>query len=256
MDHKAFDIRRIAQGYKERPFLHKNVMELFKQDFCEMNFERGLDVGCGAGLSTKALKLICKEVTGTDVSGEMIRVAREVCEGSGLEFFVSQAEEIPHKQRYDIVTAAGVIQWVDRERFLKNLCHVMNENGILFIYDFWITNRMLLSDEFTKWWDQSYLVKFPKPSRNEEIWKSHEVELEGFKILKQYEFDLEFRFDLDEFIRFMLIQSNVNVKIDGEGMNQEAIREWFHLTLEPIFQKEKKTLLFHGYSWYLKKTLI
>ena len=105
MDHKAFDIRRIAQGYKERPFLHKNVMELFKQDFCEMNFERGLDVGCGAGLSTKALKLICKEVTGTDVSGEMISVAREVCEGNGSILHLSQSFRKKKRRCYSMDTA-------------------------------------------------------------------------------------------------------------------------------------------------------
>lgn len=35
-------------------------------------FSHGLDVGCGAGLSKKALKQVCKKVTGTDISEEMI----------------------------------------------------------------------------------------------------------------------------------------------------------------------------------------
>ena len=254
MDNKAFNFKRIAQGYKERPFLHKNVIELFKKDFCDFYFEKGLDVGCGAGLSTKALKLICSEVTGVDISEEMINVAREVCEGSGFDFFVSKAEEIPSRNHnYDIVTAAGVIQWVDRTLFLKNLNHVMNENGILLIYDFWITNRMKLSDDFTNWWDQNYLLNYPKPFRNEEIWKQEEVKTEGFTLLKQNEFDLEFEFDLDGFIKFMLIQSNVNAKIEGEGKKLEEVKEWFYESLKPIFKNEKKILIFHGYSWYLKK---
>ena len=63
MNNKSFDSQRIAEGYAKRPWLHKSVMEQIKAD-CKVDgtFKRGLDVGCGAGLSTKALKLICDKV--------------------------------------------------------------------------------------------------------------------------------------------------------------------------------------------------
>ena len=126
---KDFDFKRVAQGYKERPFLHKQVIERFQRDVTEELFLNGLDVGCGAGLSSKALKQICGHVTGTDSSPEMITVAREVCKDSqGYDFFVSSAEEIPPaKEKYDIVTAAGVIQWINRDNFLKNLRCILRE---------------------------------------------------------------------------------------------------------------------------------
>ena len=59
MDSRSFDSGRIAEGYLKRPWLHKSVMEKVKED-CGMNqpLENGLDVGCGAGLSTKALKSV------------------------------------------------------------------------------------------------------------------------------------------------------------------------------------------------------
>lgn len=64
MDNKAFDSKRIAHGYAKRPWLHKSVIEKIKQD-CSLPkdyiFKNGLDVGCGAGLSTKALRLICEK---------------------------------------------------------------------------------------------------------------------------------------------------------------------------------------------------
>lgn len=66
MDNKSFDSQRIAEGYRKRPWLHKQVMEQIKKD-CGITaiFKNGLDVGCGAGLSTKGLRLICEQVTGT-----------------------------------------------------------------------------------------------------------------------------------------------------------------------------------------------
>ena len=69
MDNKSFDHKRIANGYaKDRPWLHKLVMDKVKSD-CALDkpFKNGLDVGCGAGLSTKALKLICDKFKGTDI---------------------------------------------------------------------------------------------------------------------------------------------------------------------------------------------
>jgi ubiquinone/menaquinone biosynthesis C-methylase UbiE len=120
MKNTSFDYKRIAQGYKERPFLHKFVIEKLKQDMSISGFLNGLDVGCGAGLSTKALKMICNDVTGTDISKEMICVAQEVCKGEGYHFFTAKAEDTPLPSKlYDIVTAAGVHQWVQQEKFLK-----------------------------------------------------------------------------------------------------------------------------------------
>ena len=74
MNQITFDAKRIAEGYLNRPWLHKKVMEQFVKD-CKItsNFQNGLDVGCGAGLSTKALRLICDRVTGTDISEQMIQ---------------------------------------------------------------------------------------------------------------------------------------------------------------------------------------
>ncbi|SFU99260.1 hypothetical protein [Butyrivibrio sp. INlla21] len=57
MDNKAFDSRRIAEGYAKRPWLHKSVMDMLWKDLGladDHRFKNGLDVGCGAGLSTMA----------------------------------------------------------------------------------------------------------------------------------------------------------------------------------------------------------
>ena len=114
MDNKSFDSRRIALGYAKRPWLHKSVIEQLKMD-CNLDadykFGNGLDVGCGAGLSTKALRLICEKVTGTDIADSMIDVCEELySEDSAYTFYASKAEEtkIP-AEKYDIVTAAGLL---------------------------------------------------------------------------------------------------------------------------------------------------
>ena len=48
MTSKDFDFRRIAEGYKNRPFLHRQVIERFQKDVTDQTFSNGLDIGCGA----------------------------------------------------------------------------------------------------------------------------------------------------------------------------------------------------------------
>lgn len=254
MNNKSFNYKRIAEGYKNRPFLHKQVIEQLQKDIQVSFFYNGLDVGCGAGLSTKALKFICDKVTGTDISEEMILAAKEMCPQKDYNFFVSKAEEIPTpEQLYDIVTAAGVIQWVDENVFLENLSHIVNSEAIVLIYDFWISDRMIGIPEYTDWYQKEYLKRFPKPPRKEMVWTDELVRRYGFWIQKQSKLQLEYTFNIEDFIKFMMIQSNVSTKIDVEGQNEEEIKGWFKNSLQHIFDSKERTLLFEGYSWYLNR---
>lgn len=253
MHSKSFDHKRIAEGYKDRPFLHKQVIEQFQKDYGVRQYENGLDVGCGAGLSAKALKLICKNVTGTDISPEMVAVAPEICGAEGFTFFPCKAEEVPCPDTsYDIVTAAGVVQWVDRDAFLRNLRRIMSDDGVLVIYDFCVSDKMIGRECYTSWWHEQYLKEFPKPYRNEQVWTQADVEPAGFDIVKQVNYELPYEFDLDAFVKFMMIQSNVNAKIEGDEKSVDEVRQWFYKTLEDIFASGKQIVIFTGYSWYLK----
>lgn len=250
MNNKLFDSKRIAEGYKDRPFLHKQVMEQLQKDRNVSSFHNGLDIGCGAGLSTKALKLICDKVTGTDISEEMVSVARKMCPEQEYTFFVSKAEEIPKPDKlYDIVTAAGVIQWVAEGAFLKNLKSIIDKEGIVFIYDFWISDKMKEVPQYTDWYHSEYLKRFPKPPRNEIVWTDELVGLYGFQIQKQITYQMEYTFNIEAFVKFMMIQSNVNAKIEKEGQKETDVREWFEQSLKDIFAEKSRTLLFEGYGW-------
>ncbi len=73
------------------------------------------------------------------------------------------------------------------------------------------------------------------------------------RIEKQKEYDVTFVFKLDEFVDFMMIQSNVNVKLESGEISETDARSWFKSSLEKIFEDNKCTLLFHGYYWIIKK---
>lgn len=253
MNNKSFDTHRIAEGYAKRPWLHKEVMKRIQDDCNIENLESGLDVGCGAGLSTKALRLICNHVTGTDISSEMIAVCNDLYDDESYDFYVAKAEETKEPARpYDMITAAGVVNWVDRERFLYSADKVLGRDGLIVIYDFWITDKMYNNKEYTKWYQEEYLVRFPKPYRKENVWQQNDL-TESFFMEKQIRYDLQYIFDLDEFVEFMMIQSNVNEVVDKGYISISEARDWMKKSLGKIFDNERRTLIFEGYNWYIRK---
>ncbi len=92
----------------------------------------------------------------------------------------------------------------------------------------------------------------PKPSRREEVWKQEDLP-SLVRIEKQKDYDVTYAFKLDEFLDFMMIQSNVNVKHESGEINETDARFWFKSSLEKIFEDIRCTLLFHGYYWIIKK---
>lgn len=249
MDNMLFDSKRIANGYaNDRPWLHKSVIEQMKAEFIhKIPFHNGLDVGCGAGLSTRALKLICNKVTGTDISEEMVHICKTLYETPEFTFYAAKAEETKIPQNpYDIVTAAGVVDWVDMDRFLENMKFVMAENAPLIIYDFWISDKMLGNHAYTDWYQNLYLANFPKPPRNTIAWENQDTP-EGFSLTNHTMCQMQYEFEISSFIQFMMTQTNINFKIESGCMTENEVNEWMQKTLSPIFQEQRQTLIFDGY---------
>ena len=254
----SFDYRRIAEGYaKDRPFLHGQVMERLTNKM-QKHYQNGLDVGCGAGLSTKALRQVCDRVTGTDISEEMVRAASALYMEPEYSFVLAGAEEIvAPPDTYDIVTAAGVINWIDEKKFLSQMAGVMKEGGLLLVYDFWISGRMEGKPAFTEWYEKEYVKEyvkeFPKPPRKERVWTKEDTEAFHFELLCQETYSMECEMSMEQFVRFMLLQSNVIAQVEEKGKDIEAVRQYFEESARPYFMPGmKEKLIFDGYSWYLR----
>lgn len=77
----------MEQGHRDMTDQALERVSLTKDDVC-------LDVGCGNGWAARLMKeLGAGEVVGIDISGEMIRRARE--NNDGLEYHVAGAENLP-----------------------------------------------------------------------------------------------------------------------------------------------------------------
>lgn len=100
------------------------------------NKERVLDVGCGDGKIDYFIKNVCKELNGFDFSETKLEKARDLNPNC---IYWNQSFLSPYKaNNYDVVFSYGVLQYCkknDVEKFLLNALDSLNDNGILYIFN-------------------------------------------------------------------------------------------------------------------------
>lgn len=108
---------------------------------------RILDVGCGSGMSTRALKARWQnsEIIGADLSREMLAKAKETL--PEISFIVRDCS-LPFKDlgKFDIVFSNAFMQWISNQnQFIANSFDVLNKGGI-FAAQIPLFNKMTAND--------------------------------------------------------------------------------------------------------------
>jgi SAM-dependent methyltransferase len=126
-----FDTPEKAEGYaKARPPLHGRIVERIG-----IRAATALDVGCGAGLSTAPLLKIAAQVLAVDPFPPMVRWGPTMAPGA--LFLAARAEALPFPDAtFDLITAAGSLNYTDPTRSFPELRRVLKPEGALVVYDF------------------------------------------------------------------------------------------------------------------------
>ena len=94
---------------------------------------RILDVGCGSGMSTLALKnrFPDSEIIGVDLSAAMLESAKKLL--PDVQWIQRDcSESLEDLGQFDLVFSNAFLQWLsDQEKFIKNIRNCIKENGIL-----------------------------------------------------------------------------------------------------------------------------
>ena len=116
----SFESEEMAAGYARHrpPRARARVFELLELRRGTLHVDRALDLGCGAGLSTRVLEGRASQVIGVDPSPSMVHWAKKLVPRAG--FLAAAAEAIPLRDgTVDLVTAAGSLNYSESERFLS-----------------------------------------------------------------------------------------------------------------------------------------
>jgi len=122
-----------AQHYAAyRPPLHETILE--KIFTLPGNRQRGLDIGCGTGLSCQALTRYCNHVIGIDPSLAMLS---EATTQPGISYLNADGQRIPLTgNSIDVVTMAGSLNYLDRKLLIAELTRVCRSDAEIAVYDF------------------------------------------------------------------------------------------------------------------------
>ncbi len=114
-----------------RPPLHSSILE---KCIGARKYSFGLDIGCGTGQSTLALKQYCERVFGIEPSRSMIEKA---IDAPGVTYETYDGLLIPgQKEQFDIITFAGSLYYAKSHALLAEVQRVLTSGGHIVIYDF------------------------------------------------------------------------------------------------------------------------
>ncbi|HCT81864.1 MAG TPA: hypothetical protein DGG94_21220 [Micromonosporaceae bacterium] len=214
----------LAAGYAfDRPRVHEQIVGRLRLDRC---VKRALDIGCGAGLSAAALSDVAETVVGLEPQQNMLTHRRAVAPAA--RFAVGRAERLPFAaESFDLITAAGSLNYVDLHRFLPEAGRVLSPEGKLIVYDFG-EGRRARGDTALEGWFKSFEDRYPSPP-------GYAMDVRALRPQRYEEFEVSISMTFDGYLRYALTEK------------PNADREWCQGTLADVFRNATLDVLFDAY---------
>jgi ubiquinone/menaquinone biosynthesis C-methylase UbiE len=247
-----YDSSRLALGYAyHRPLVHPHVMRMVATHlWIATPAGRALDVGCGAGRSTEALGPLATTVVGLEPVPAMLAHCCAVAPGA--HFVVGRAEELPFPDHaFDLITAAGSLNYVDLGRFLPDAARVLTPAGTLVIYDF-SAGRRFRQDPALDEWYQAFEIRYPGQPGYALDARTMDYERFGLQLDAYHEFEVALPLTAPSYLEYVLTQTNVERAI-ARGVPEDGIRDWCRSTIAAVFGPAARDVLFRGYVAYVKR---
>lgn len=242
---------RLAAGYAfHRPPVHRRIIaKLREQLHLTKPLQRALDIGCGAGLSTAALAPIAEVIVGIEPIATMLAYHAAVAKDA--HFVVARAEQLPFTaQSFDLMTAAGSLNYADLDRFFPEAARVLTSSGVLAIYDF-SEARRLREDRRLEQWYKSFTERFPAPPGYAMDVRMLDYRRYGLELQAYEEFEVAVPMTHRSYVQYALSETRVERAL-MRGASETDIRAWCDNTLANIFAETPRDVLFDAYIAIVK----
>lgn len=224
----------IAAGYSAaRPAVHPVIVErAFQRLGAERRRDRILDVGCGAGASTRAVAPWARAVVGVDPEIQMIRSARAI--GGEPSYALGTAEAMPIASgTVDRLTAAGALNFVDLGRFRAEAARVLTADGVIVVYDF-ATGRRCADATALEHAYEAFATRWPRPLDGRHAIDPGVLAVAGFAVVSSEDVMVPISMNGDAYVDYLMTETNVAAATRG-GARATDVRHWCHDRFSPVF---------------------
>ena len=234
-----------------RPYFHPWIVERLDDVLPQHErLCRALDVACGTGLSTRALRELVPRVVGLDASRGMLRTTAAGC---GIQYSCGLAESLPFgNQSFDLLSVGCAIHWFDQEAFLDEASRLLRPGGWLVLYNDAFGGTMRENPVFQDWIAQRYLEWYPSPPRNAAKLNPGLFERAGFREYHQEDYEHLRGFSPASLVDYLTTQSTVITAIRDRGEALAQIRLRLLEAVQPFFPASEGRFLFKGWLLVLR----
>jgi SAM-dependent methyltransferase len=249
-----YDSSRLASAYAhDRPAVHQRIVQSIGEHLRitkATRLRRALDVGCGAGLSTAAIEPLAKTVVGLEPVLTMLKHGHSIAPQA--LFLVGQAEHLPFSSRaFDLVTAAGSLNYADLDLFLPEAGRVLAPGGALAIYDFSAGRRLRGSNRLGEWYSEFERL-YPAPPGYFLDVRGLAYGRSGLRLDGYEELEVAVPMTVGSYLPYALSETSVELAI-SRGVPEAKIREWCRSTLDRVFGNESRDVLFDAYVAFARR---
>ncbi|WP_378729759.1 class I SAM-dependent methyltransferase [Nocardia brasiliensis] len=159
-----FDSAAIAGRYvRGRLYYHPEALRIALRQLGIGRVGVAVDVGCGTGLSTRAVLAAAERVVACDASVAMLRAAEPHPQA---QFVAAAAERLPLADgTAELATVGAAFHWFDQPSVLSELARVLRRGGGLAVYSDYFHGDLVDHPAFAEWMAGEYASRYPSVRR-------------------------------------------------------------------------------------------
>lgn len=237
-----------AQDYaRGRPDYHPSAVAAVARllDLQE-RVDVAIDVGCGTGMSSRALTAVADLVLGVDVSQPMLAAATAQ---AGVHHARAAAERLPVRDDVaGLVVTAAAFHWFDQGAMLTDTARVLRPGGGFACYTDFHGGALPAAPEVARWLRESYRPRFPAPPRHGHD-NAQAVAAAGLEFAGSAELAHEIPMTAAMLTDYLLSQSNATAAIDAGRATRTELRAHLHSELAGRMPSGPVPVPFTGRVW-------